>query len=118
MPTIEKMSEYDLKIACAEKQGWKFLIGLAHIECDDKFVQEPIHLFSKDKNVCFVSGLPDYKNDFNVCLELMKMVWKKEHNAILGYDSLSKKYYVECYHFTVTGETLQIAIMKAFLTVE
>jgi hypothetical protein len=118
MLTIEKMGEYDLQIACVKKQGWKILVGSAQYECNGEFVQEPIHLFSKDKTVCLASDLPDYKNDYNVCLSLMKLVWGKEPDAILGWDKLNKKYYVKCYHFTVTGETIQIVIMKAFLTME
>jgi hypothetical protein len=107
MKPISEMTPAELRIACAERMGWKY------IPSDIAPCKAP--------NGVGWTDYPDYEHDLNVCIELMEKVWEKRPNAVieknseyfaigwdvdLGYDSE----YIDDWF-------LQIVIMRAFLTV-
>lgn len=129
MTTITEMTYDELRIACAERCGWKNIRWIESISgrwlCGD----HP----NKD------SEIPKFDTDMNACMELMEEIWEKEEYA----DSfIEKRLYSDDREtlsgvkphllykilgkynpdigrcaLSVTGNTLPIAIMRAFLTV-
>ena len=118
-----EMSHIELRFACAKKAGW--------VQCLDN----DVYIFPTDvppyiDSVLYQKGntkrygLPDYTHDLNHCMELMETIWSIEPMALLEYRKCLG-YVIEWdfdtdddrYRKYASGETLQIAIMKAFLEV-
>jgi hypothetical protein len=105
MKNINDMTPAELRIACAERMGWKY-------------IPSDIAPYKAPNGVGW-TDYPDYEHDLNACIELMEKVWEKEPTADIGSNSLTriKGYCVHCFSWRVDAETIPIAIMRAFLTV-
>lgn len=111
MKSLSEMTPTELRIACAEKCGWRevevfvdYSLGLHKI---DSFPFEEIN------------EVPDYEHDMNAAMELMEKIWEKEPTADIGSNRLTVDggYCVHCFSWRVDADTLPIAIMRAYLTV-
>jgi len=130
MTAINEMTPTELRIACAEKCGWKYTlnnIGLTVYNPQGNIVRNISLFFLKnrdDKSVAklAISNYPDYDHDLNACMELMEKIWEKNEIARIEkcfYDTGTRYEIIDEYHLSSFGKgnTLPIAIMRAFLTV-
>jgi hypothetical protein len=119
MKKISEMTPEELRIACAEKCGWKNIRWINSISgrwlCGD----HP----NKD------SEIPKFNIDMNVCMELMEKIWGKYPDANIckydecqyaiywnyGYTKLSGSFVPDSF---IVSDIINLAIMQAFLSLE
>jgi hypothetical protein len=118
MKSITDMTPTELRIACAEKCGWEFQ---KCVDSNSEWIYDPE---GRSINVCYDSlddaklgNYPDYEHDMNACMELMEKIWGKEPTAFISSNPFVKTgiYYVQCFSWRTEGDSVPLAIMRAFL---
>ena len=128
MKSITDMISAELRIACAEKCGWrieeeqnivpveKSIFRIYH----NNYFCEMIKEYSSAINLLKRQYYPDYEHDMNTCMELMEKIWEKKPGAFIEQNGIN--WWQNDLQFGIKKHeiknlSLPIAVMRAFLTV-